>query len=182
MISGFFLLWKIIIIGKIKIKAVMKKYKKLTVQQALSKAAYLCLKNPRCRFDIEKKLSSWQLDIAQIENVIDYLIANDYINDQRYVNSYVHDKVYFSRWGFNKINYKLKQKKIATELIDKAQKRIPPDDYLQVLFELLEKKLLKIKYQNNFQAKQKLINFAQARGYNWQDIMTQVKKINFDNS
>ena len=132
-------------------------------KKALNKLMSLCSTKEKCIVEIKQKLINWQLDNIDIEEVIDFLKENNFINEERYTNAFVHDKFRFNKWGKIKIKYALKQKNISEHLINNALKTIDETDYFNTITEELNKKNKTIKDTKNI--KSKLMRFAQSRGF-----------------
>ncbi|HKK82055.1 MAG TPA: regulatory protein RecX, partial [Prolixibacteraceae bacterium] len=83
-------------------------------KKALSKCMALCSKSEKCISDIRKKLSNWQLPEEETQQVIDNLIDEKFIDEQRFAESFMRDKFRFNHWGKIKIIYHLKAKGISS--------------------------------------------------------------------
>jgi regulatory protein len=132
---------------------------------AYDKAAFFCSKSEHCSFDIQEKLKSWGLNSTDSQVVIEKLIAEKYIDDERYARAYAKDKSRFNKWGKQKIAFMLRNKKIAPEVITLALEEIEDDGYTEQLLKLLTDKAKTIKYANKFDKRNKLMRFALSRGF-----------------
>lgn len=142
-----------------------KKNYKLSTQAALSKVQFICSKQEKCCSEIRKKLKDWQISADEQEEIIDSLIDDKFIDENRYTKFYVRDKFRFNRWGRIKIHYHLKQKQIPEKIIQEAMEQIPEEEYRQILLELIQSKQKSLKDEDKYQLKSKLYRFAQSRGY-----------------
>lgn len=149
--------------------------KPITTQQAVSKMAILCSKKECCEFDIVAKLNTLSLEQTSIDEVIEYLKKENYINTQRYANSFVNDKFKFSKWGRVKIAYALKQKHIPSSAIYSAIDTIDEIEYQQALSQCVEDKRKGLKGKTPQQAQASLYNFAVSRGYEPQLVLKAIK-------
>ncbi|MCT4615335.1 MAG: RecX family transcriptional regulator [Marinifilaceae bacterium] len=139
--------------------------KYISYEKALSKAAEICSKSEKCSNDIIKKLNSWGLEKDYHEKVIDYLIDNNFIDHERYTNAFCNDKFKYNKWGKQKIKFQLKSKFIESQYIDKALAKIDQTEYYNMAKELIQYKLNNIKYDDKYQAKNKLLSFGASRGF-----------------
>jgi len=157
----------------------MKKIKRpLTAHEALNKAMKICSREEKCSFDIRQKLGQWQLPQDDHQKIIDQLIDEKFISDERYVHYFVRDKFKFNKWGKLKINYMLKMKHFPASLISQAiNQEIPEEMYNQTLKELLEAKKAQINETDSMKLKAKLIRFATSRGYESGKVFDEVNKI-----
>lgn len=140
--------------------------KTISEKQALSKAMALCCREEKCTFDIRKKLISWKLPYDTIDNIIDKLLSENFIEDKRYAEFFVRDKFRFNKWGKIKIAYHLRQKQFSEDLINIALNEIKEADYMKFALNLIKKKHESEKKKENdyYKLKAKLYRFAQSRG------------------
>ncbi len=134
--------------------------------QALSKAMALCSRAEYSEASIRGKLKYWDAVPEDIDTIIDQLIREKFIDDLRYANAYVKDKVRLNHWGRIKIRYMLSMERLKHSVIDQALAEIDEDFYAETLKDLLQKKSRELKGESIAQAKkQKLLKFAQSRGF-----------------
>ncbi|MGQ8337391.1 regulatory protein RecX [Sunxiuqinia sp. A32] len=134
-------------------------------KEAYQKAAFLCSKSEKSSNKIKLKLIDWGLTEDESISIVEKLIEEKYINDERYASSFVRDKFRFNKWGKIKIAYHLKADRISSNAIDKALKEIDDSAYRNTLEKLLKEKTRKIKAVNQYDQKAKLFRFAQSRGF-----------------
>ncbi len=103
--------------------------KKITEQQALSKLTGLCARAEHCSGEMLDKLRQWRIDEEAQARIMEYLIKNKFVDDERYAQSYIRGKVGLKQWGKQKIRMSLLQKGIPKELIDKYLEHITPQQY-----------------------------------------------------
>ena len=70
----------------------------ISPEKALQRAQALCARQERCSHDIRLKLRQWKLSNADIEKIVKQLIADSFINDERYAKMFVRDKSKFNKW------------------------------------------------------------------------------------
>jgi regulatory protein len=134
--------------------------------QALNKAMALCSHTEYSEADIRGKLKFWGADPSDIDTVIEQLKKEKFIDDLRFSTAYVRDKIRLNQWGKVKIRYMLSMDKVGHSIIDQALNDIDEEAYAETLKELLQKKTRELKNESNPHArKQKLIKFAQGRGF-----------------
>ncbi|MFO7939432.1 MAG: regulatory protein RecX [Bacteroidales bacterium] len=155
-----------------------KNRRPITIHEALNKAMKVCSKEEKCTFDIRQKLGQWQLPQQNHDQIIDQLIDEKFISDERYVRYFVRDKFKFNKWGKVKISYMLKQKQLPDSLIRQAlNEEIPEDLYNQTLKKLVEAKNAQIKESDTQKLKAKLVRFASSRGFESGKVFDVVNKI-----
>jgi regulatory protein len=145
---------------------------------ALSKAMAICSKAEKCVSDIQQKLNDWGVEVADAQKIINTLIAEKFIDEERYARYFVRDKFRFNQWGKVKIAYMLTSKKIPSAIIDEALQEIDDAASLELLVNLLKDKARKIKFVNEYDKKGKLIRFAQSRGFGFEVINEALKSLN----
>ena len=142
-----------------------KQKKEISAQSALSKVMFICSRQEKCCFDIRKKLRDWNLSYDDQDEIIQTLIEEKFLNEERYTNFYVRDKFRFNKWGKIKISHHLKQKQIPDNLIKNALEQINEKDYKESLGDILSHKIKSIKEDDPYQLRAKLYRFAQGRGF-----------------
>jgi len=147
-----------------------------TYGQALSKAMALCSKSEKCISEIRQKLYDWDVEPADKQKIIDYLVSERFIDESRFVNYYVRDKFKFNQWGKVKIGFMLKGKQLPPELIAEALNSIDEKDYIEQLERMLTEKASKTKFADAYDRKAKLMRFAQSRGFEYEAIEIAIKK------
>ncbi|OQX99017.1 MAG: hypothetical protein B6I20_10420 [Bacteroidetes bacterium 4572_117] len=151
--------------------------KQITTHEALVKAQNICAKQEKCKADIRKKLYEWKILPEEIEKIINELLENKFIDEKRYAGFYVKDKYKLSKWGRIKIEFSLRQKQIEASIIANALNEINEDEYIEILRAELKKKLKSLKNDEKHKVKEKLLRFAQSRGYEIELSITMVEEL-----
>jgi regulatory protein len=147
-------------------------------KQALSKAMALCSRQEYSETDIRGKLKFWGTSPEDIDSIVEQLIKEKFVDDLRFTIAFVRDKVRLNKWGRIKIRYMLSMDKVKHSMIDQALEEIDEEIYADALQELLQKKARKLKSESNpFTKRQKLIKFAQGRGFEIDLIIKQMKDL-----
>lgn len=105
----------------------------VSVDAARLRMADLCARSEQCEADIRQKLYRLGLTPPQVQQVIESLIEERFIDNARFACSYARDKCRFSAWGNNKIRLGLHAKRIPADLITAALQSIDRSDYLDAL-------------------------------------------------
>ena len=137
----------------------------LTPDQVLDKMAKYCAYQERCVKDVRDKLKTFDLPQKEKDKIIDYLVDNRFVNDERFARSFVRGKINQSGWGLNKIRFHLIQKGIAKDIIDEALTQTDEDLYRQRLIDILKTKSKTIKAETDFERKRKLAAYAIQKGF-----------------
>lgn len=139
--------------------------KQQSEQEVLHKAAAYCSAAERCTQDVLKKIEPSGLSAEENERIIARLIKEKFINESRYARCFVNDKIRFNKWGRIKIDYELRQKKIASDIRNEALNNIDETDYNNTLYNLLKDKKKTIKAKDSRDEYYKLMRFAAGRGF-----------------
>jgi regulatory protein len=137
----------------------------LTLDQVLDKMAKYCAYQERCVKDVRDKLKTFDLPREEKDKILDYLLDNRFVNDERFAKSFVRGKINQSGWGVNKIRFHLMQKGIAKDIIDEALGQTDEDLYRQRLIDILKVKSKTVKAENDYERKRKLAAYAMQKGF-----------------
>ena len=139
--------------------------KPLTPDQVLDKMAKYCAYQERSVKDVKDKLKTFDISQEDREKILDYLLDNRFVNDERFAKSFVRGKINQSGWGLNKIRFHLIQKGIDKETIDEALKQTDEEVYRQRLIDVLKTKSKTVKAENDFEKMRKLAAYAMQKGF-----------------
>jgi regulatory protein len=139
--------------------------KPLTPDQVLDKMAKYCAYQERCVKDVRDKLKTFEISEEEKAKIIDYLLDNRFVNDERFAKSFVRGKVNQSGWGVNKIRFHLIQKGIDKDIIEEALGQTDEEVYRQRLIEILKTKAKTVQVSNDFEKKRKLAAYAMQKGF-----------------
>ncbi len=134
-------------------------------QYLLSRCQKYCSYQERSIFEVKRKLTEWQSQPKVTEKIINQLVNEDYLNEERFAKSFSIGKFRNKKWGKNKIIYELKKKRIPDLYIQIGLNEIDDDEYMQALKELLTKKLPGIKETDPLKKKYKLASYAVNKGF-----------------
>ena len=146
--------------------------KEMTEQEAYLQLAALCAQAEHCQQEMRDKMRRWELDETVQNRVINRLVKERYIDDERYARAFVKDKIRYNKWGRRKVQQALWQKHIDTDIQQRVLDEIDEKEYLDVLRPLLKQKRKSIKAESDYELNQKLVRFALGRGFGF-DIIRQ---------
>ena len=149
----------------------------LTPPEALHRAAALCSSAEHCTADIREKLARGGVTEADSRTIIDRLVQERFIDEQRYAVAFVKDKFRFSGWGRIKMRYALQQKRIDGSDIDHALATLDEEPYNDRLLELLQAKSRSIRDDDPEARRAKLFRFAASRGFEPSLILNALKQV-----
>ena len=156
-------------------KATIKRPK--STEQALSSLMRLCARAERSSGDALRLMARWEVAQEQRQEVLQRLIKERFIDDNRYAEAFVREKVNLGGWGEYKIRTALRRKGINEQIIIEAIKQIPTEKSAEQLQQKLERKIKSIKYENAFQLRNKLMRYALSLGYPMQSVIERVEEL-----
>ncbi len=139
--------------------------KQKTEQEALITLTALCAAGEHCQQEMLDKMNRWQLPEEKQARVMEYLVKNKYIDEERFTRAFVKDKIRYNKWGRRKIEQALWLKRIPKVIQTKILDETDENEYLNVLRPLLKSKRRSIKASNDYELNMKLIKFALSRGF-----------------
>ena len=139
--------------------------KQKTEQDAYLTLAALCAQAEHCQYEMLEKMRRWELDDEAQARVMQRLVSERYVDDERYARAFVKDKVRYNKWGRRKVEQALWQKHIDEDIRQQVLDEIDDEEYISVLRPLLKQKRRSTKAANDYQLNQKLMRFALGRGF-----------------
>ena len=150
--------------------------KQMTEQEAYLQLAAICAQAEHCEQEMRDKMKRWELDETVQNRVIDRLVKERYIDNERYARAFVKDKIRYNKWGRRKVQQGLWMKRIDEDIQQTVLDEIDDEEYLHVLRPLLKQKSRSIKAENDYERNQKLVKFALGRGFTF-DIIKQCRDV-----
>lgn len=142
-----------------------KTYKYISKEDALARLRKFCDYQDRCHQEVRTKLIEIGCYGDDLENVMCDLIADNFLNEERFARSYARGKFRLKQWGKVRIRQELKLRKISAYCMKKAFEEIDEEEYESTLRKLLEKKAKNIKAKNRFEKNAKLAKYMMQKGY-----------------
>jgi regulatory protein len=134
-------------------------------QSIFLKMAHLCSKSEQCTPDIIKRIRELGGSGEMTESIVNRLVKENYLNDQRFVSLYVREKFRLNKWGRVKMHYYLKMKGLKEELIQSGFSEIDEDDYVALLIKTMKEKAKTIRSTDKYEKMGQIIRFTQGRGF-----------------
>ena len=153
--------------------------KEMTEQNAYLQLAALCAQAEHCQQEMLDKMKRWELPEDARQRVLERLVKERYVDDERYARAFVKDKVRYNKWGRRKVQQALWMKHIDGDIQQQVLSEIEDEEYLSILRPLLKQKRKSIKAQNDYELNQKLVRFAIGRGFTF-DIIRQCLDVSDD--
>ena len=130
----------------------------------IEKIQSYCLYQDRCVMEVKNKLYSFKVSSQLVENIVEYLIDNDYLNEERYTKIFIQGKLRIKKWGRIKLKYELRSKGIDIKTINEHINQINEEDYMNYFNEFSTSKIKFLKGTKD-QKKRSFINYFTYRGW-----------------
>ena len=137
----------------------------MTEQEAFLRLSALCAQAEHCEYEMQEKMRRWQLPDDAQARVMQRLVSERYVDDNRYALAFARDKVKYNKWGRRKVEQTLWQKRIKDDIRQQVLDSIGDADYISVLRPLLQQKRRAVKARNDYELRMKLVKFALGRGF-----------------
>jgi len=141
--------------------------KQKTENDAYLTLAALCAQAEHCQYEMLEKMRRWELPEEEQARVMQRLVSERYVDDERYARAFVKDKVRYNKWGRRKVEQALWQKRIDEDIRQRVLDEVDDDEYLSVLKPLLQQKRRTTKASSDYELNQKLVRFAISRGFTY---------------
>jgi regulatory protein len=146
--------------------------KEVTEQGAYLQLAQLCARSEHCRHELLEKMRRWEMTDEARARVIERLVAERYVDDERYARAFVHDKIHYNKWGRRKVEQALWMKRVDDDIRQRVLDEVDDADYISVLRPLLKQKRRSTKAASDYEQNRLLVRFALSRGFTY-DIIRQ---------
>ena len=110
-------------------------------------------------------MKEWGLIKEAQEYIIEVLIKEKYLDEERFARSFCRGKFRVKGWGKEKIKNELKKKKISESCIKKGLQEIQDFEYQNELNKQFQKKNNNTKEVNHFKKNKKIAKYLISKGY-----------------
>ena len=153
--------------------------KQKTEQEAYLTLAALCANAEHCQWEMTEKMRRWELSDEVQARIMERLVNERYVDDERFARAFVKDKVRYNKWGRRKVEQALWQKHINETVRQQVLDEVDDDEYIRILRPLLQQKRRSTKASSDYELNMKLIRFAISRGFTM-DIIKQCINVDDD--
>lgn len=151
--------------------------KSFTFDEIKMKLVNYCVYQDRCHAEVVQKMREFLLIDEAKEEILLYLMKENYLNEERFTRSYIRGKFYIKHWGRTKIKIHLRQKQVSDKLINLCFDEIDEDDYDKTIRRIYQDYYDKQSGLKEYQRKAKTIKYLMSRGFEYEKIID-----NFDNA
>ena len=145
--------------------------------ELLAKARNYCARQERCQQEVRDKVYSWGGHKESVEQVIAQLIGEGFLNEARFAEHFAVSKSRQKGWGLRKIEQALKAKRVSDACIAKGLKAIDGDESNQQLEMAVAKRWEKLKHEEPFIRKGKLVRYFMGKGFSVDEIEVALEAI-----
>lgn len=135
------------------------------MKTAILKLRQFCAYQERSHQETKYKCLELGLRGEEVDEAIAELIADNFLNEERFAKAYAGGKFRIKQWGRKKIMMELKQKQVSAYCIKKGMEEIDEDDYIAVLHKLAAKKYQSLKGETALKRKYKTMQHLLQRGF-----------------
>ena len=154
--------------------------KPITEEIARERLAVLCSRSEHCISQVREKMYTWGIAPEAQDRIVDYLLAHQYIDEERFARVYIEDKVQYNGWGPRKIAQMLAAKRIDKQVVRNILEEIDPQVFVEQLQPLLRQKQRSVTGKTDYERYCKLIRFALGRGYEMETIRQCLEEVEED--
>lgn len=144
--------------------------KSFTFDEIKQKLVNYCVYQDRCHWEVEQKMKEFLLIDEAKEDIMLYLLQENYLNEERFTRSYIRGKFYIKHWGKTKIKIHLKHKQIPEKLINLCFDEIDEKDYEKTIRKIYDDYYSKQSGLKEYQRKSKTIKYLMSRGFEYEKI------------
>ena len=133
-------------------------------------------------FELKMLLLKKEYPLELVDNAIDKLINQGYLNDRMYAKSYINNKMITSSSGPYKIEKELQEKKVDLDIIKEEIIAFSDEEQLIRIRKLIEKGIKTNHNRGGVVLKQKIYNDLKIAGYDISLINSVIGDYEFDNN
>jgi regulatory protein len=141
------------------------KRKRISPAEAVKKIQHYCAYQERSHQEVRNKLFDYGLFENEVDEITSKLIADGFLNEERFAKAFAGGKFRIKKWGKIKIERELEMLGVSKRNIATGLNEIDRDDYRKALIILLEKKSAQLTDDEGYQLKDKLGRYVIAKGY-----------------
>ena len=134
-------------------------------REAKIKAARFCAYRERAPEEVREKLRGYGLSPDQCEQVLQELVDENFINEQRFAKAYASGKLRINKWGKLKIRNGLDGYQVNEKYIERALIALPEEEYLSTMKDLINKKQGSLDVTDPYVRNHKVARYVISKGF-----------------
>ena len=151
--------------------------KKPSPEEAAEKIRQYCAYQERSHLEVRNKLYGYGLFRNEVDEILVGLLADGYLNEERFAKAFAGGKFRMKQWGRIKITHALEAKGVSKNCIQIGLKEIDSATYMESLRELLTTKSKIIQEDNIYSTRDRLSKYAMQKGYEPELVWSMVRDI-----
>ncbi len=148
-----------------------------SLKEAIQKIEYFCSYQERCHDEVVAKLRTMKMDSDEIDQIMAHLIAENFLNEERFACSFARGKHRIKHWGKIRIVNELKFRNISQTIINIALKEITTEEYLETFHALAERHWDTVRETNAIKKRKKFCDYMLRRGFESNLVYDKVKEL-----
>ena len=149
----------------------------LSTIEVQKKMEYYCSYQERCHQEVVQKLYAFILSEAERNEIIVKLIADKYLNEERFASIFTQSKLHQKKWGKVRIKLELKARKISDYLINQSLKEISEEEYHHTFETVSEKHWDTLLERNAMKKRKKFCDYLLRKGWESDLVYSKVKQL-----
>lgn len=134
-------------------------------EKYLIKSQAYCSRAEKCESDVRTYLYKQGVDSETISKIIESLVDDKFVDNERYARAFVSDAFKFNKWGKLKIRQALLAKGISDKIMSEPLAEIDDAEYMSLLENVLRSKLKSVRGDDDYKIKASVFRFAYSRGF-----------------
>lgn len=136
-----------------------------------------CAASERCTREVEFKMRELKVPDKERDGIFAVLRKEGYLDDLRYAKAFARGKFHQNHWGRIKIRYELAGRGLSDTNIRQGLDDIDEVEYIDMIRQILQKKISETKAEKKLNIRSKLVNFAMGKGYESSLILDVLKEM-----
>ncbi|MDL5047370.1 regulatory protein RecX [Oscillatoria amoena NRMC-F 0135] len=146
-----------------------------SLEEARKKIYRYCAYQERSHKEVKEKLYELELRSNQVNELLAHLIAEGFLNEERFARAFAGGKFRLKKWGRLKIVHELEARGLTSNCIRIGLKEIDNEEYALTLHNLVRKKLSELKEGNKFKVRDTVAKSVILKGYEPELVWSEVK-------
>ncbi len=122
-------------------------------------------------------MARWGVEPSAREEILERLLKEKFIDDERFATAYIREKINLSGWGERKIAASLRAKGVAKEIFAPLLEELDRESLAERLAAKLKRKASTVKGENAYQKRGKLLRYGLSLGYDYQMVTEAIEQI-----
>lgn len=156
----------------------IRKKRNKTADEALAALMRLCARAEKSSGDALRLMRTWGVEPREQQRVLERLVEQRFIDDERFAGAFVREKLRLSGWGAYKIRTALQRKGIGRDTIDRALANATDGTAMKErLRALLVRKMRTTRSATPYDLRNKLMRYGMASGYEFETVADTVAEL-----